>query len=454
MVEVAFRRMDLGASVRKAAIAAGRLVRPAVATAVVALGLSMPVEGLAAVPGATPSIRGAAEVGQNLQAVVEESPPGRWQWLRCRPDGDPGIPSLEVIGRECTAIPGAGSALYVVRGADVGHRIRVLARYADSTTASAPTAVVGAATARSTAPPALTSTAAPAVGTTVTWTVGRWTNTTTLDVIVQRCAPDGSACQDVDATTVTYADGQTASYVVRAADAGQVLVLAAQAHGDVASRVRSAPTPVVTGAAPPPAPPVPPPPPPPVVPERPTAPGVVASLRARLDVNVVRLTWRAPTGQAVVVVRRVGRRPLRPDDGTVVYRGRARSALDTPRSARRVWYAVFLRSRVTAAGAATARPAYASLPRVTPRLLAPLQGARTGRTVRFAWRAVKGARYYNVQIWNRRVTRRIATRWPLARAMTLRLAPGSYRWYVYPGFGARTSVRYGKLVGQGSFTVR
>jgi hypothetical protein len=34
-----------------------------------------------------------------------------------------------------------------------------------------------------------------------------------------------------------------------------------------------------------------------------------------------------------------------------------------------------------------------------------------------------------------------------------RLVPGLYRWYVFPGFGKRSAVRYGNLLGQSTFTV-
>jgi hypothetical protein len=283
-----------------------------------------------------------------------------------------------------------------------------------------------------------------------------------------------SGCQTVTGGTVGYAPGLGVTYTVRPDDLGHVLVLAVQAADVDASRVRSGPTPVVIGepattppSGPPPPPVVTPPsgaPPSPVVPTpppparpaptKPSPAGVVAALRARIDVNVVRLTWRAPKGATVVVVRRVGARPRHAADGKVVYRGKARATRDAPRAARRVWYGVFLADAVgPSSGPPTSRPAYASLPRVMPRLLAPLQGVRTGRTVRFLWRPVATARYYNVQIWNDGVTRRIVTRWPTQRSLTLRLPPGRYRWYVYPGYGAPASVRYGALIGQGSFRV-
>ena len=77
--------------------------------------------------------------------------------------------------------------------------------------------------------------------------------------------------------------------------------------------------------------------------------------------------------------------------------------------------------------------------------------------------AVAKATYYNVQVY--RNGQKIFTTWPrtsrpfsLQRSWrfdsrTYELTPGSYRWYVWPGFGARSANRYGKLLGTRSFVV-
>jgi hypothetical protein len=76
------------------------------------------------------------------------------------------------------------------------------------------------------------------------------------------------------------------------------------------------------------------------------------------------------------------------------------------------------------------------------------------------WRRVRGARYYNVQLF--RNGRKILSVWPakprfqLARTWTFhgrhyRLASGRYRWYVWPGYGRRAAKRYGKLIRTASF---
>jgi hypothetical protein len=74
---------------------------------------------------------------------------------------------------------------------------------------------------------------------------------------------------------------------------------------------------------------------------------------------------------------------------------------------------------------------------------------------RLKWRRVKGATYYNVQLF--RGKKKILSRWPRSTHLQLqsrwtfagrlmRLTPGSYRWYVWPGFGKRSERRYGRLL--------
>jgi hypothetical protein len=85
---------------------------------------------------------------------------------------------------------------------------------------------------------------------------------------------------------------------------------------------------------------------------------------------------------------------------------------------------------------------------------------RPPRTLR--WAAVKGAAYYNVQLW--RNGQKILSRWPpeprflLRRSWTqagrrLRLADGTYLAYAWPGFGPKSAARYGRLIGWTKFRV-
>jgi hypothetical protein len=76
---------------------------------------------------------------------------------------------------------------------------------------------------------------------------------------------------------------------------------------------------------------------------------------------------------------------------------------------------------------------------------------------------VRGARYYNLQLW-RRGGHKILSVWParpryqLRRRWsygghTRRLEPGRYRWFVWPGFGPRSKADYGRRMGPGRFRV-
>lgn len=77
------------------------------------------------------------------------------------------------------------------------------------------------------------------------------------------------------------------------------------------------------------------------------------------------------------------------------------------------------------------------------------------------WGAVRGAGYYNVQLF--RGSKRIFAAWPTMHQVGLpaswkwsghvfRLTPGRYRWYVWAGFGPRKSSRY-RIVGSARFVI-
>jgi hypothetical protein len=97
-------------------------------------------------------------------------------------------------------------------------------------------------------------------------------------------------------------------------------------------------------------------------------------------------------------------------------------------------------------------------------LLSPAAHAavRTRRPPLLRWMPVRGARYYNVQLF--RGARKVLSAWPKRPRYQIkshwtqlgtrqRLRRGRYRWYVWPGFGARPKARYGDLIGGRAFTV-
>ena len=112
------------------------------------------------------------------------------------------------------------------------------------------------------------------------------------------------------------------------------------------------------------------------------------------------------------------------------------------------------------AGNASKRIVVAGLPKV-------LLLGKTGYVPRAAakpilrWNRVRGAQYYNVQLY--RGTKRVFAAWPAKNQLGLpagwrwngkrqRLSPGKYRWYVWAGFGARSFAHY-QTVGSAQFIV-
>lgn len=115
---------------------------------------------------------------------------------------------------------------------------------------------------------------------------------------------------------------------------------------------------------------------------------------------------------------------------------------------------------VDQAGNASKRIVVAGLPKV-------LLLGKTGYVPRAAekpilrWNRVRGAQYYNVQLY--RGTKRVFAAWPVKNQLGLpagwrwngkrqRLSAGKYRWYVWAGFGARSFARY-QTVGSAQFIV-
>ena len=76
------------------------------------------------------------------------------------------------------------------------------------------------------------------------------------------------------------------------------------------------------------------------------------------------------------------------------------------------------------------------------------------------WRPAAGATYYDLVVWQD--GRRVLDLWPTAAAVSVPLSvsdrgdglgAGQYLWFAYPGFGAKSSRKYGALAGSGAFVV-
>jgi hypothetical protein len=179
-----------------------------------------------------------------------------------------------------------------------------------------------------------------------------------------------------------------------------------------------------------------------------TAPSLAPVVASGRD-HKVRLEWNVPDA-AEVDVRR-GERSLMSGGptGNVVDRGL--------RNGRRYEYLV----RATDAAGNTARRTFAVVP--GPRLFGPPAGARLDGPPKLRWTRVRGAEYYNVQLF--RGGRKILSAWPTKPHLQLdakwryaghkrRLKSGKrYRWFVWPGEGSRSANDYGRLIGARTFVM-
>jgi hypothetical protein len=165
--------------------------------------------------------------------------------------------------------------------------------------------------------------------------------------------------------------------------------------------------------------------------------------------HLARLTWSASDADSIRVMRTAPGR-----SATARYLGDGTSFVD-----KGLDNGTRYRYVVTAADAAgnTASSTVAVVPLA---LFEPAQGARVAAPPLFQWAPVPRATYYNVQVlhkgkvlsaWPAATRMRMPERWTF-RGRSYRLAPGLYRWYVWPGFGERADADYGPRVG-GSFFV-
>jgi hypothetical protein len=164
--------------------------------------------------------------------------------------------------------------------------------------------------------------------------------------------------------------------------------------------------------------------------------------------GVVRLSW--PAGATARVMRT-------PGPGKALYDGPGGGFTDRGvRNGRRYHYILTLTDE---AGNDASRDLSAT-PR--PHLINPAPGARVATAPVLRWTPVRGARYYNVQLFRGR--HKLLSAWPARTRLALRptwrfggkrrqLAGAPLRWYVWPGRGPRVERRYGPLIGRRSFTL-
>ena len=192
-------------------------------------------------------------------------------------------------------------------------------------------------------------------------------------------------------------------------------------------------------------------------------PPAVADLAATAGDRNVALSWRiSADAESVQVTRTPGITGASP---SIVFRGPGTRFVDS-HVKNGVRYTYEVRVQDAAGNAASDTVAAVAVGgRRGRRLLAPARAAvvRFGHPPLLEWTPVRGARYYNVQLL--RKGRKILSAWPrlpryqLKQRWTYRgelrhLAPGKYRWLVWPGFGPRSRADYGRRIGASMFQVR
>jgi hypothetical protein len=187
-------------------------------------------------------------------------------------------------------------------------------------------------------------------------------------------------------------------------------------------------------------------------------PGNVKRLRRNVGYGSLRLSWSRPSDSDFDHVEVFVSTSAKSLPRTPVYKGTA-GRYTNRRFKNGLYYRYAVLSYDHAGNAS--RGAAAVVP---PSIL--LRSPREGRLVHapplLVWAKVAKASFYNVQLYYG--SQKILSTWPNAAKLKLsrswryedrrfRLRKGSYRWYVWPGFGPRSKARYGQLLGQSGFRV-
>ncbi len=176
------------------------------------------------------------------------------------------------------------------------------------------------------------------------------------------------------------------------------------------------------------------------------------TVKAKPGNKRIKLTWTDPPDADAWIVRSGA------GETKVVHQGPGSSFTDRRlRNGRRYRYLVTLidqaGNRASADAAATPTGS---------KLLSPARGARVHSPPLLEWRNVRGATYFNVQLYRGRL--KLLTRWPRINSLQVkrrwrfggrghRLVAGRYCWHVWPGFGKRSERDYGRKLGQSCFRV-
>lgn len=182
-------------------------------------------------------------------------------------------------------------------------------------------------------------------------------------------------------------------------------------------------------------------------------PPTVGAVTAAPGNGTVTLHWTISADSSVTVIRTTEKSG---GADRTVYHGSGETFTDTHlTNGLRYHYSVSVIDQAgnTAKAGATAMPLALSV---------HSQGKKLTRPPSLTWAKVAGASYYNVQLFHD--GKKILSTWPVTTSLKLpsawsfagkkhRLVPGTYRWYVWPGYGPRQASKYGKRLGGSVFVI-
>jgi hypothetical protein len=183
-----------------------------------------------------------------------------------------------------------------------------------------------------------------------------------------------------------------------------------------------------------------------------STPPTLSKLTATAGNRRVGLSWVASPDTTIIDVSRTS--SASGVKAGLVYSGTAATFQDT-----RLKAGARYRYTVTAVDQAGNSVSQTLAVTATGALLAPTPAQSVSRAPVLRWAPVKRAAYYNVQLVR---GKKILSAWPGSRHFRVpqswvfhghhfRLHRGVYRWYVWPGFGARSKAKYGSVLGGSSF---
>jgi hypothetical protein len=183
-----------------------------------------------------------------------------------------------------------------------------------------------------------------------------------------------------------------------------------------------------------------------------SSPPQLKKLRVKQGPHSATFKWQVSADtQRVVITRAPGKKR---GTSSTVYGGKAHSFRD-----KRLHVGTRYRYTVSVFDAAANKLSRTVRVTGTGKLFAPAPGASVKGAPRLQWAAVRGASYYNVLLirggtifsaWPRGTSLKLPRTWAY-HGHRYRLHRGVYKWFVWPGFGARSANKYGRLVGRSSF---